>query len=83
MGAHQLLGKAFVALGPSFAPSEELRMESLGFARKRLAAAVAPKEIQFVDSVPRTRAGKIMRRVRKARELGLPDGDVSTMETAA
>jgi acetyl-CoA synthetase len=75
--------KAFVALKPGASASDELRMELLGFARRRLGAAVAPREIELVDSVPRNRAGKIMRRVLKARELGLPEGDVSTMETAA
>ena len=75
--------KAFVALKPAFQPSEELRMELLGFARKRLGAAVAPKEIDFVASVPKNRAGKIMRRVLRARELGLPEGDLSTMEVPA
>ena len=67
--------KAFVALKPGYEPSEELRRELLGFARKRLGAAVAPKEIEFVPSLPKTRSGKIMRRLLKARELGLPEGD--------
>ena len=49
--------------------------------RKRLGAAVAPKEIDFVDSLPHTRSGKIMRRLLKARELGLAEGDTSTLET--
>ena len=53
----------------------------MGHARKRLGAAVAPKEIDFVDSLPHTRSGKIMRRLLKARELGLPEGDTSTVET--
>ncbi|HET7231982.1 MAG TPA: AMP-binding protein, partial [Longimicrobium sp.] len=75
--------KAFVALKPGFAASEELRSDLLGFARKRLGAAVAPKEIELVASIPRNRAGKIMRRMLRARELGLPEGDVSTLETAA
>jgi acetyl-CoA synthetase len=75
--------KAFVALQPDFPPSEELRLEILGFGRKRLGAAVAPKEIDFIDSVPKTRSGKIMRRLLKARELGLPEGDLSTLEKAA
>lgn len=74
--------KAFVALRPGFAESDALRMELLGFARKRLGAAVAPKEIAFVASVPKNRAGKIMRRVLRARELGLPEGDLSTLEPA-
>ncbi len=72
--------KAFVALAPGQEPSEELHGELLGFARQRLGAAVAPREIDFVASVPRNRSGKIMRRLLKARELGLPEGDVSTLE---
>ena len=73
--------KAFVALKPGFAPSEDLRRELLGHARKRLGPAVAPKEIDFRDTLPRTRSGKIMRRLLKARELGLPEGDLSTLES--
>ena len=74
--------KAFVTLKKGWAPSPELVKELLGFARVRLGAAVAPKEIELVDSVPRTRSGKIMRRLLRARELGLPEGDVSTLEGA-
>ncbi|MEO1443795.1 MAG: acetate--CoA ligase, partial [Chloroflexota bacterium] len=59
---------------------EELRMELIGFGRKKLGVAVAPKEIEFQDSLPKTRSGKIMRRLLKARELGLPEGDTSTLE---
>ncbi len=73
--------KAFVSLKAAYAPGEQLRRELLGFARKRLGAVVAPKEIDFVASVPKTRSGKIMRRLLKARELGLPEGDLSTVET--
>ncbi len=72
--------KAFVSLKKGFDPSEALRMELLGHARKRLGAAVAPKEIAFLPTLPRTRSGKIMRRLLKARELGLPEGDTSTLE---
>jgi acetyl-CoA synthetase len=72
--------KAFVALKPGFAAGEELRDELLHFARKRLGAAVAPREIDFLDKLPKTRSGKIMRRLLKARELGLPEGDTSTLE---
>jgi acetyl-CoA synthetase len=72
--------KAFVALKPGFTPSEELRMELLGHGRSRLGRAVAPKEIDFLPQLPRTRSGKIMRRLLKARELGLPEGDTSTLE---
>ena len=75
--------KAFVALKPGHAAGEALRLELLGHARKRLGPVVAPKEIDFVESVPKNRAGKIMRRVLKARELGLPEGDVSTLEVPA
>lgn len=72
--------KAFVVLRKGYEPSEELRRDLLGFARAKLGAVVAPKEIEFVASVPRTRSGKIMRRLLKARELGLPEGDISTLE---
>ena len=72
--------KAFVSLKPGFTASEELRRELLGHARKRLGPSVAPKEIDFAKSLPRTRSGKIMRRLLKARELGLPEGDTSTLE---
>jgi acetyl-CoA synthetase len=75
--------KAFVVLKPGFKPNEALRGELLGFARSRLGAVVAPKEIEFVPSVPKTRSGKILRRLLKARELGLPEGDTSTLETAS
>jgi acetyl-CoA synthetase len=73
------LVKAFVALNPGYAPSDELRLELLGFARKRLGAAVAPKELDFRSDLPVTQSGKIMRRLLKARELGLPEGDLSTL----
>ena len=73
--------KAFVALKPNVIPTEELRRELLGHARKRLGPAVAPKEIEFRENLPKTRSGKIMRRLLKARELGLPEGDISTLES--
>jgi acetyl-CoA synthetase len=72
--------KAFVALQPGRAPSEALARELIGHARSRLGAALAPKEVAFVDALPHTRSGKIMRRLLKARELGLPEGDTSTLE---
>ena len=72
--------KAFVALKPGFEASDALARELLGFARKRLGPAVAPKEIVIQPSLPKTRSGKIMRRLLKARELGLPEGDTSTLE---
>jgi acetyl-CoA synthetase len=75
--------KAFVSLKPGFVADDALNRELLGFARKRLGAAVAPKEIAFLAELPRTRSGKIMRRLLKARELGLPEGDTSTLEGGA
>jgi acetyl-CoA synthetase len=74
------LVKAFVSLKPGFEPGDKLRLELLGFGRQRLGSAVAPKELEFLDVLPRTRSGKIMRRLLKARELGLPEGDLSTLE---
>ena len=74
------LVKAFVVIKAGHTANEELRMELIGFARKRLGPAVAPKEIAFIDSLPKTRSGKIMRRLLKAHELGLPEGDLSTLE---
>ena len=73
--------KAFVALNSGFEAGEPLRRELLGHARKRLGAAVAPKDIAFRTNLPKTRSGKIMRRLLKARELGLPEGDLSTLES--
>jgi acetyl-CoA synthetase len=75
------LVKAFVALKNGAEPSEALRKELLGHARKRLGPAVAPKDIAFRKNLPKTRSGKIMRRLLKARELGLPEGDISTLES--
>jgi acetyl-CoA synthetase len=72
--------KAFVTLRPGTVASDELRWDLLGFARSRL-GAVAPKEIAFDQYLPHTRSGKVMRRLLKARELGLPEGDLSTLET--
>jgi acetyl-CoA synthetase len=72
--------KAFVALKAGWAPTPALLRELLAHARLRLGAVVAPKEIAFVPAVPKTRSGKIMRRLLKARELGLPEGDISTLE---
>lgn len=73
--------KAFVSLKTGFQPNEALRKELIGHGRKRLGRAVAPKAIEFRTSLPRTRSGKIMRRLLKARELGLPEGDISTLES--
>jgi acetyl-CoA synthetase len=74
--------KAFVTLKPGIEASDELRLDLIGFARERLGSAVAPKEIEFKDALPHTRSAKIMRRLLRARELGLPEGDLSTLETS-
>jgi acetyl-CoA synthetase len=75
--------KAFVALKPGYEPGDALRKELLGFARTRLGPAVAPRELEFMADLPKTRSGKIMRRLLRARELGLPLGDLSTLEGEA
>jgi acetyl-CoA synthetase len=72
--------KAFVTLKRGVAPTEALRADLLAQARRRLGAAIAPKEIAFAECLPHTRSGKIMRRLLKARELGLPEGDNSMLE---
>jgi acetyl-CoA synthetase len=75
--------KAYVLLRPGREPSERLAREIRGFARARLGAAIAPKAIEFREALPHTRSGKTMRRLLRARELGLPEGDVSTVEAGA
>ncbi len=72
--------KAFVALHSGHEQSENLRLEILGHARSRLGSVAAPKEITFLDDLPKTRSGKTLRRLLKARELGTPEGDTSTLE---
>jgi acetyl-CoA synthetase len=73
--------KAYVTLNPGFAPNDDLEQSIRGHARKKLGPAVAPRQIVFRNTLPKTRSGKIMRRLLKARELGLPEGDISTLET--
>jgi len=80
VGDHRARLQAFVALKDGYEPTEKLRRELLQFCRKKLGAGVAPREIEFIASLPKTRSGKIMRRLLKARELGLPEGDTSTLE---
>ena len=72
--------KAFVALRKGYAPSEQLKKDIADFVKTNLAAHAAPREIVFVEKVPKTRSGKIMRRVLRAWDLGQPVGDISTME---
>jgi acetyl-CoA synthetase len=77
------LVKAFVVLRAGYEPTDELRLELIGYGRSRLGASIAPKELEFRADLPKTRSGKIMRRLLRARELGLPEGDISTLETGA
>jgi acetyl-CoA synthetase len=72
--------KVFVALRPGFTASVDTELDIMNFVRKRLSPLAMPQEIEFVDKVPKTRSGKILRRVLKAMELGQPIGDTSTME---
>lgn len=79
--AGQLI-KAFVVLKKGFEPTAEQKAEILSYARTKLGVAIAPREISFIDTLPKTKSGKIMRRLLKAKELGLPEGDLSTLETS-
>ncbi|WNS81715.1 acetate--CoA ligase [Domibacillus sp. DTU_2020_1001157_1_SI_ALB_TIR_016] len=72
--------KAFIALRDGYEQSDDLKEEIRQFVKTGLAAHAAPREIEFRDKLPKTRSGKIMRRVLKAWELDLPTGDLSTME---
>jgi acetyl-CoA synthetase len=72
--------KVFVALRPGFAASVDVELDIMNFVRKRLSPLAMPQEIAFVDKIPKTRSGKILRRVLKARELGQPIGDTSTLD---
>jgi acetyl-CoA synthetase len=72
--------KAFVLLARGVEAGDDLALELLGFGRARLGPVVAPKEIAFTEALPHTRSGKIMRRLLRARELGLAEGDTSTLE---
>ncbi len=71
---------AFVVLRAGFEASPDLERELLAHARQRLGAQVAPRSVRFVEDLPHTRSGKVMRRLLRARELGLPEGDLSTLE---
>jgi acetyl-CoA synthetase len=73
--------KAFVSLRPGHTADDTLRLDLIAWARRRLGPAVAPREIAFLDVLPHTRSGKLMRRLLRARDLGLPEGDTSTIES--
>lgn len=75
--------KAFVTLKRDQVATEALQQELIAHGRRRLGAAIAPKQLVIVDALPRTRSGKILRRLLRARELGLPEGDLSTLEVAS
>ena len=72
--------KAFVALKPGFEKSDDLELDIMNFIRKRLSPLAMPQDIEFVESLPKTRSGKIMRRLLRAQERGEPVGDLSTLE---
>lgn len=72
--------KAFVVLDKNQKPSEKLKEELSLYVKKHLAGHAYPREIEFIDKLPKTRSGKIMRRILKAKDLGLPIGDTSTLE---
>jgi acetyl-CoA synthetase len=72
--------KAFVALKPGFEPNADLELDIMNFIRKKLSPLAMPQEIEFVDSLPKTRSGKIMRRLLRAKEWGEEIGDTSTLE---
>lgn len=80
---HPLLGniiKAFVILKPGFEAKDALKEEIMKYVKDHLAVHEVPRELDFVVSLPKTRSGKIMRRVLRAKELNLPTGDLSTMD---
>jgi acetyl-CoA synthetase len=72
--------KAFVALKPGFEAGPDLELEIMNFIRKRLSPLAMPQEIEYVPNLPKTRSGKIMRRVLRAKEWGEEIGDTSTLE---
>jgi len=72
--------KAFVTLKPGFAPGPDLELDIMNFIRKKLSPLAMPQEIEYVDALPKTRSGKIMRRMLRAREWGQDVGDTSTLE---
>ncbi|MBN1791477.1 MAG: acetate--CoA ligase [Bacteroidales bacterium] len=72
--------KAFISLKPGYVPNKELELEIMNFIRKKLSSFAMPQEVEFVEKLPKTRSGKIMRRVLHAQEWGEEIGDISTLE---
>jgi len=72
--------KAFVTLKPRYEPSPDLELKIMNFIRKKLSPLAMPQEIEFVESLPKTRSGKIMRRLLHAKEWGEEIGDISSLE---
>ena len=72
--------KAYITLKPGFTASSDLELEIMNFIRKKLSSLAMPQEIEYMDNLPKTRSGKIMRRVLHAREWGEEIGDISTLE---
>jgi len=72
--------KAFITLKPGFSPSADLELEIMNFIRKKLSSIAMPQEIEFMNKIPKTRSGKLMRRLLHAREWGEIIGDISTLE---
>jgi acetyl-CoA synthetase len=73
--------KAYVTIKEGYEQDDALLRDIMAHARKRLGPAIAPRQIEFHDNLPKTRSGKIMRRLLRAQELGLPTGDISTLES--
>jgi acetyl-CoA synthetase len=72
--------KAFITLKPGFTPGTDLELDIMNFIRKKLSPIAMPQAIEYIDKLPKTRSGKIMRRVLHAREWGEETGDISTLE---
>jgi len=72
--------KTVVVLAPDYAPTDDLKADIRKFVKTRLAGHAYPWEFEVVETLPKTRSGKIVRRMLRAKELGLPIGDVSTLE---
>jgi acetyl-CoA synthetase len=72
--------KAFITLKPGFTPDQDLELDIMNFIRKKLSPLAMPQEIEFLECIPKTRSGKIMRRLLHAKEWGEDAGDISSLE---